>query len=575
MIFIIDLVSGDNRAFELYNPTTAEGVTTGTVLYPDALEWDYSGELLIYDALNALEGANGNMLEFWDVGVLQAWDNQSADFGDGTIFKLFANLPEGVSIGNPSFAKTSGNILAFDRYDGNTDDYEVFTVNVETGDVETVYANNKLGFPNYSKDDDQLLFDSFNNGDEVIGIISLGADKLTPIGNAQELIPDGKWGIWFTVGQRAILSSAKEITDFRFNLGETPNIGSIDGNEITIAIPPGTNAQNLIATFAASAKSRVLVNGVEQQSGVSRNDFTVPVPYTVVAEDGSQQVYTVRLGQSGPGDPNDTDGDGVANAQDQCPDTPFGTVVDTTGCPIFSLPPNNFTILAEGESCIGANNGSISVNALETLSYVARLSGNGPERVQDFSSETRLEDLAPGAYTLCLTVVGQAGYERCFEVVVGTPTPLSVTGKISETGDSVSLRMQGGERYFITLNGEFFSTVANEIVLPLSADINTLTVKTGQECLGTHVETLVKEQGLTIFPNPVTNGRVELYLPKIQSATLGAEVLTFSGQVLWADSVILKGGRAVLDLGTVSEGVYLLRLGSATELFTQKIVIQN
>ena len=33
--------------------------------------------------------------------------------------------------------------------------------------------------------------------------------------------------------------------------------------------------------------------------------------------------------------------------------------------------------------------------------------------------------LAKGTYEVCFKVVGQDGYEQCFEVVVGEPKPLS------------------------------------------------------------------------------------------------------------------------------------------------------
>jgi len=53
-IFVFDFNSNSSQWFELYNPTTAEGVSTGDVQFPDALEWalyhrfrlyriDYSG----------------------------------------------------------------------------------------------------------------------------------------------------------------------------------------------------------------------------------------------------------------------------------------------------------------------------------------------------------------------------------------------------------------------------------------------------------------------------------------------------------------------------------------------------
>ncbi|MEO9892308.1 M4 family metallopeptidase, partial [Aurantibacter sp.] len=377
VIFISDLISGDSRSFELYNPTSADGVTTGEVLYPDALEWDYSGQYLIYDALNSLRNGEGENIEYWDVGAMKVWDNQTNTYGDGSIQKIFTNLPEGVSIGNPSFSKTSGNIIAFDYFDTLNGVYEVISANIETGDVKTVYENNKLGFPNYSKTDDKIIFDTFNGSDENILTINMAADRISPSGNASELIPDGKWGIWYTVGSRSTLSSEKEITDFRFNITAPPTVASINGNEISVTLPSNINPENLVATFAISASASIAVSGVNQQSGVSANNFTNPVTYTVTAEDGSTKNFTVSIGGSIPNNPNDDDNDGVINVDDQCPNTPFGTAVDVTGCEIFSLPSTNFSVSAKGESCVNTANGSVTVLAVANYNYTATLTGNG------------------------------------------------------------------------------------------------------------------------------------------------------------------------------------------------------
>ena len=37
----------------------------------------------------------------------------------------------------------------------------------------------------------------------------------------------------------------------------------------------------------------------------------------------------------------DSDGDGIKDSIDNCSDTPEGTAVDFTGCPIFTLPLDN------------------------------------------------------------------------------------------------------------------------------------------------------------------------------------------------------------------------------------------
>ena len=37
----------------------------------------------------------------------------------------------------------------------------------------------------------------------------------------------------------------------------------------------------------------------------------------------------------------DSDGDGILNTNDNCPDTPLGSKVNTKGCVVFELPVNN------------------------------------------------------------------------------------------------------------------------------------------------------------------------------------------------------------------------------------------
>ena len=207
-IWIIDLVSGQSAKFRLSNPSFTQGVSSGDVLFADAIEWDYTGEYVVYDALNRINGLSGQAIEYWDVGVLKAWDNAGNGFGDGSISKVFSNLPEDISIGNPSFSKNSPYILAFDYIDVANSANSLIAVNLVTGANETVFQNTRLSYPNYSKSDDKLVFNAENSsGDNVVGVIDLAADKVTPSGTASVLIPDAKWARWYTQGQRGTSSS--------------------------------------------------------------------------------------------------------------------------------------------------------------------------------------------------------------------------------------------------------------------------------------------------------------------------------------------------------------------------------
>ena len=97
----------------------------------------------------------------------------------------------------------------------------------------------------------------------------------------------------------SIQSTSKSITSFSFTQALNPNLfasevnGVIDesGKTITLQVN-GTALPDLIATFRISAGAKVEVAGVPQESGVTSNDFSSPVTYTVTAEDGSTENYT-------------------------------------------------------------------------------------------------------------------------------------------------------------------------------------------------------------------------------------------------------------------------------------------
>ncbi|PLX10382.1 MAG: neutral protease [Marinilabiliales bacterium] len=203
-IYVYDYGKQQWAKFHLYTPTFGDG-TVDNVLYADAIEWDYTGQYIIYDAYNELVNDDGQNIDYWDVGIIKVWNNGSNNWGDGNIFKLFTGLPEGVSIGNPSLSKNTPFILAFDYFDQNSGDIKIMGANLETGDVGTIFNNAILGFPNYSKLDDKIVFSALNSGEEVVGVIGLSSDKINSSGNASSLIGVAKWPVWYSTGTRDLM----------------------------------------------------------------------------------------------------------------------------------------------------------------------------------------------------------------------------------------------------------------------------------------------------------------------------------------------------------------------------------
>ncbi|MDX1906136.1 MAG: M4 family metallopeptidase [Bacteroidia bacterium] len=193
--------------YRIYNPTTASGgVNAGGVLYADAIEWDHTGEYIMYDAYNEYTNSLGTDLSYWDVNFIRTWNRATNDYGDGTVVKLYTNLPAGISIGNAVFSKNSVSVVAFDYIDNNTAEYSVVAANIESGDLGTIFTQqNILGYPDFSKLDDKMIFNALStNNDSLIAVISLGSNKITPVGNATGLIGDAKWGVWYATGNRVL-----------------------------------------------------------------------------------------------------------------------------------------------------------------------------------------------------------------------------------------------------------------------------------------------------------------------------------------------------------------------------------
>lgn len=99
----------------------------------------------------------------------------------------------------------------------------------------------------------------------------------------------------YTVTVTDAASDAKAITAFSLYSPSSENVtqGVINGSDITVTVVPG-NVTNLIASFNTTGVS-ITVNNVVQTSGITPNDFSSTVVYTVTAADGTTASYNVNV----------------------------------------------------------------------------------------------------------------------------------------------------------------------------------------------------------------------------------------------------------------------------------------
>ncbi|HHJ49494.1 MAG TPA: metalloprotease, partial [Phaeodactylibacter sp.] len=266
-IFVYDYNTSQGQTFTLYTPTSG-GTITYDVQYADVLEWDYSGEYIMYDAYNVLAGG----IDYWDISFIRVWDKSSNSFGDGFINKLFNALPENSSVGNPAFSKNSPYIISLDFLDQSFGtEYYLLGVNLETGDVGTILQNNTLGYPNYSIDDGALIFDRYG-ADLQISIIDLNADKITASGTPQDFVYGGHWGVWFGTGSRPLVH-VKEVFPVRDELGLSPNPAR---TELQVSWPALEQRQQVDCLLYDMAGKEVLHTSLMLGGGAEPAQLSLP-----------------------------------------------------------------------------------------------------------------------------------------------------------------------------------------------------------------------------------------------------------------------------------------------------------
>ena len=80
-----------------------------------------------------------------------------------------------------------------------------------------------------------------------------------------------------------------------FTVPNQVGVTTIDNEQNTISLTVAASRVALVPTFTTSTDATVTVNNVPQESGVTANDFTAPVTYTVTSESGDSRNYTVTI----------------------------------------------------------------------------------------------------------------------------------------------------------------------------------------------------------------------------------------------------------------------------------------
>jgi hypothetical protein len=248
----------------------------------------------------------------------------------------------------------------------------------------------------------------------------------------------------------------------------------------------------------------------------------------------------------------DLDNDGIADDEDQCPNTPEGDTVDESGCSIFTLSPDNFSIEAIGESCPDRDNGKIAIMASETHDYVVTF--NGVSR--SFTTGISFTSLAPDDYELCITVEGEE-FEQCFSLRIAEGATLFGKSDVTKNKATIEI-LQGTAPYQIFVNGmavlETMSSAFSVAVKP--GDL--LEVKSAIDCEGTFSKSIEMFHAIVVYPNP-SPGLFEIAIPGPERE-VAIDLYNIKGELISSKTYQIVYGKVQMSLENTPAGMYIAKL---------------
>jgi hypothetical protein len=190
--------------FHLYAPTFSIGITTNGPIYAGTADWDPTGQFVIYDEYNQLYSSDSADVSYWDIGLMQVWNDSLNTFQDsGLVSKLINSLPDGVSIANPVYSKNHANIVAFD-YADTSGAFDAWGADLNTGATGVILSGNSVpNVPSFSGEDNEVTYTAQDvSSNMIIGTKPLASDLIDGSGSAATLSTKAEWSVWFRVGYR-------------------------------------------------------------------------------------------------------------------------------------------------------------------------------------------------------------------------------------------------------------------------------------------------------------------------------------------------------------------------------------
>ena len=248
-----------------------------------------------------------------------------------------------------------------------------------------------------------------------------------------------------------------------------------------------------------------------------------------------------------------------------------------------TIPADAFDLLAVNGNCPDSATGQIELALSSSApegTYTATLydAANTPLGTPKVLAQSGIsfENLEAATYTLCITTDLSASFNRCYTVIINEPQPLNVQSFLNSQRNELTLNFVGSDQYIIEYNGQTLRTNENKIVLNLDRIENRIRVRTETGCQGVFEKTYIISDQNFIYPNPVSDGVIHLYLGTNLSKKVRLSLHDANGVLLFEKEQALVDQKTSLSVKTLPSGLYFLSIADNTlsQSTTHKVIIR-
>jgi len=256
---------------------------------------------------------------------------------------------------------------------------------------------------------------------------------------------------------------------------------------------------------------------------------------------------------------SDIDGDEVMNDDDNCSSTRPDVSVNASGCEVIR--PGVISGSVISETCQDENNGSIEITSTRqrVTDYNIHIVGTGIDENHSVSSNGGSlfvrEGLAPGLYEVSITI-DEILFTQNLELnVLAIENISNATGRANSTTSSVSYSLQPNTQYTVTINQVTTFNISDnngELIVAGIRSGDSITIETERICQGKIQETIFFEDqdlSLAVYPNPTVD---RVYVRGLDSGLI--QLMDISGNVITADHYTQSG----IDMSIYPQGIYVL-----------------